>query len=114
MGDGGETQRRGGGGGGGSGGGEEEEEEVGGVGSGKRSRRAMRFGRQVEGRKGVGGWVGCSGGEGGWRRCCEGPHYVFHRRIWNPINQAEERRDAERMRSPFTLMRPGRGKRSTT
>ena len=41
-------------------------------------------------------------------------HYVFHRRIWNPINQAEERKDAERMRSPFTLMRPGRGKRSTT
>lgn len=43
-----------------------------------------------------------------------GAHYAFHWRVWNPINQAEERRDAERMRSPFTLMRPGRGKRSTT
>lgn len=51
----------------------------------------------------------------GWEEAgAEGRHFVFRRRIWNPINQAEERRDAERMRSPFTLMRPGRGKRSTT
>lgn len=56
-------------------------------------------------------WGGAQVGRGA---CCEGEHYVFCWRIWNPINQAEERRDAERMRSPFTLMRPGRGKRSAT
>ena len=103
-----EVRHREEGGGGGSGGG--------GLG-GKRSTRAMRLGSRWRGwwgRKGGEGrgGRGSSGGEGG--AVVRGAHYVFRRRIWNPINQAEERRDAERMRSPFTLMRPGRGKRSTT
>lgn len=94
--------------------------EGGGVGGGKSKRRAMRLGSRCgwgggvdgEGRRAgeVVGWG--DGGRGGLK--VWGAHYVFHGRIWNPINQAEERRDAERMRSPFTLMRPGQGKRSTT
>lgn len=92
VGDGGETERCGGGG-------WEEKQE------------SNEVGRQVEGREGVSGGVGAQVGRG---LLLWGAHYVFHRRIWNPINQAEERKDAERMRSPFTLMRPGRGKRSTT
>ena len=58
----------------------------------------------------------------GWVEVVEGAevgeeasvHYAFHRRIRDPINQAGKRRDAERMRSPFTLMRPGQAKRWTT
>lgn len=85
---------------------------------GGRRRESNEVGRQVRrGRRAVGGGLRwgevcvcvLGGGALSW-----GSHYVFHRRVWNPINQAEERRDAERMRSPFTLMRPGRGKRSTT
>lgn len=92
--------------------------EGGGVGGGKSKRRAMRLGSRCGWGWGVSmvkedgrerWWGGGRGGLKVW-----GAHYVFHGRIWNPINQAEERRDAERMRSPFTLMRPGRGKRSTT
>lgn len=89
--------------------------EGGGVGGGKSKRRAMRLGSRC----GWGGGVSMvkeDGRERWWGGGLKvwGAHYVFHGRIWNPINQAEERRDAERMRSPFTLMRPGRGKRSTT